>query len=84
MITALAYMAAYIPYFVVQIVRATNGAQVSPVAIFPPRRSYSTAGTDFRPVLCRILGIERNQPGIIDPAIAIFKCGMEAGLQRAA
>ena len=35
MITALAYMAMYIPYFLVQIVRATNGAHVSPVAIFP-------------------------------------------------
>jgi hypothetical protein len=34
-ITALAYLAAYIPYFLVQMVRATNGAQVSPEAIFP-------------------------------------------------
>jgi hypothetical protein len=34
-ITALAYMAAYLPYLLVQMVRATNGAQVSPEAIFP-------------------------------------------------
>jgi uncharacterized membrane protein len=28
-------MAAYIPYFLVQMIRATNGAQLSPAVIFP-------------------------------------------------
>lgn len=33
--TALAYTAAYLPYFLMQMARATNGAQVSPEAISP-------------------------------------------------
>lgn len=35
MLTALAYMAAYVPYFLVQVVRGIHGVQVSPEAIFP-------------------------------------------------
>ena len=34
-IAALAYMAVYIPYLLVQMRRAANGEQVSPEAIFP-------------------------------------------------
>lgn len=34
-ITALAYMGVYIPYFLVQIGRAASGDQISPWAIFP-------------------------------------------------
>ena len=34
-ITALVYMALYVPYFFVQIHRASNGVLVSPLAIFP-------------------------------------------------